>query len=124
VKTRQRRALNMATPFGGGRYSALSGRSILRGFPRVGSNFLPLGTPILNGLKRDVVVAQPSGSKWAPARDPPTFMPVIARVLCPPPLTGPIFMGDNEIGLSTIGILIHEDHENDLGNVRDFVSEG
>jgi hypothetical protein len=33
-------------------------------------------------------------------------------------------MGDNEIGLSTIGILIHEDHENDLGNVRDFVSEG
>jgi len=33
-------------------------------------------------------------------------------------------MGDNEAGLSAIGILIHEYHENHLGNVRDFVSEG
>src|SRR5271168_799744 len=31
-----------------GRCSALGSRSILRGFPGVGSNFLPLGTPLLN----------------------------------------------------------------------------
>ena len=33
-------------------------------------------------------------------------------------------MGDNEAGLSAIGILIHEHHENHFGNVQDFVSEG
>jgi hypothetical protein len=39
-------------------------------------------------------------------------------------LTRPIFMGDNYASLSAIGILFHEHHENHLGNVRDFVSEG
>jgi hypothetical protein len=39
-------------------------------------------------------------------------------------LTRPIFMGDNKSGLSGIGVLIHEYHENHLGNVRDIVSEG
>jgi hypothetical protein len=40
------------------------------------------------------------------------------------PLTGPIFMGDNEPRPPTIRILVHEHHENHPGNVQDFVSQG
>ncbi len=46
----------------------------------------------------------------------------IVGVLCLLPLTRPIFMGDNESDPPATGILIHEHHENHLGNVRDIVS--
>lgn len=68
-----------------------------------------MGTPILNAAES------------VPGGGTATHSP---RVFCPLPLTRPIFMGDNAASLSAIGILIHEHHENHLGNVRDFVSEG
>jgi hypothetical protein len=73
---------------------------------------IPVGTPILNAgrVRAEGVTAH--------------IHPCYHRGTLPPPLTRPIFMGDNEAGLSAIGILIHEHHENHFGNVRDFVSEG
>ncbi len=47
-----RQAPELGLGYRWGRTSVRGSRSILRGFLRVGSNFLYLGTPILNGINQ------------------------------------------------------------------------